>query len=75
MKQNYDQSGLINSEELARYIGSTISKVRDMRRRGEIPCLRLGNRTIRFDRAEVVAAIGRMRDTPKSITQAAAVTE
>ncbi len=48
---------LITAGELAAILGVSTHTVRHWARTGRIPCLRVGQKTLRFDRDAVLAAI------------------
>jgi excisionase family DNA binding protein len=48
---------LATTRELAAMLGVTADTIRGWARSGRIPCLRVGQKTLRFDRAAVLAAI------------------
>lgn len=48
---------LITAGELAVALGVSTHTVRHWARSGRIPCMRVGQKTLRFDRAAVLAAI------------------
>lgn len=48
---------LITASELAAVLGVTTHTIRHWARMGRIPCLRVGQKTLRFDREAVLAAL------------------
>lgn len=48
---------LVTTRELAAVLGVTADTIRGWARSGRIPCLRVGQKTLRIDRAAVLAAI------------------
>lgn len=48
---------LVTTRELAVELGVTADTIRGWARSGRIPCLRVGQKTLRFDREAVLAAI------------------
>lgn len=62
-KQNRAPSGLLRASELAERLGLKTSTVRSWARAGKIPCLRLGNRTLRFKLSDVLFALSNAPDT------------
>ncbi|MBL9030858.1 MAG: helix-turn-helix domain-containing protein [Phycisphaerae bacterium] len=50
-------SALVTTRELAAVLGVTADTIRGWARSGRIPCLRVGQKTLRFDREAVLAAI------------------
>lgn len=48
---------LVTTRELAAVLGVTADTIRGWARSGRIPCLRVGQKTLRFDRVAVLAAI------------------
>jgi len=48
---------LVSARELAAMLGVTTNTIRGWARSGRIPCLRVGRKTLRFDRGAVLAAI------------------
>jgi excisionase family DNA binding protein len=48
---------LVTTSELAVMLGVTADTIRGWARSGRIPCLRVGRKTLRFDREAVLAAI------------------
>ncbi len=48
---------LLTAQELARHLGVSVSQVQRLSAQGKIPRYELGHRTIRFDLAEVRAAL------------------
>jgi excisionase family DNA binding protein len=48
---------LVTTRELAAVLGVTTDTIRGWARSGRIPCLRVGQKTLRFDREAVLAAI------------------
>jgi excisionase family DNA binding protein len=53
---------LVTTRELARLLGVTTETIRHWARSGRIPCLRIGQKTIRFDRDSVLRAIQTERE-------------
>ena len=54
---------LVTAGELAVLLGVTTETIRHWARDGRIPCLRVGQKTIRFDRDSVLEAIrGELRE-------------
>ena len=49
---------LITTSELAERLGVTSDTIRKWTREGRIPCLRVGRKTLRFDLAAVLDALG-----------------
>jgi len=48
---------LVTTRDLADFLGVTADTIRRWARAGRIPCLRVGQKTLRFDRDAVLAAI------------------
>lgn len=48
---------LVTTRELAAELGVTADTIRGWARSGRIPCMRVGQKTLRFDREAVLAAI------------------
>ncbi|MBL8764812.1 MAG: helix-turn-helix domain-containing protein [Phycisphaerae bacterium] len=48
---------LVTARDLAAVLGVTTDTIRGWARTGRIPCLRVGQKTLRFDREAVLAAI------------------
>lgn len=56
----YDDSEpvrLITTRELARRLGVTSNTIRKWTREGRIPCLRIGQKTLRFNAAAVIKVL------------------
>lgn len=60
---NTNTRRLVTADELAVLFGVTTETIRHWARDGRIPCLRVGQKTIRFDRDAVLRAIQAKRGT------------
>lgn len=56
-RSDHETRPLITAGELAAVLGVTTHTVRHWARMGRIPCLRVGQKTLRFDRDAVLSAI------------------
>ncbi|MCC7364351.1 MAG: helix-turn-helix domain-containing protein [Dehalococcoidia bacterium] len=56
-RSDHETRPLITASELAAVLGVTTHTVRHWARTGRIPCLRVGQKTLRFDREAVLAAL------------------
>jgi len=52
-----EQPRLITTRELARRLGVTSNTIRKWTREGRIPCLRIGQKTLRFDATVVIKVL------------------
>jgi len=52
-----EQPRLITTRELARRLGVTSNTIRKWTREGRIPCLRIGQKTLRFDATAVIKVL------------------
>jgi excisionase family DNA binding protein len=57
-----DVARLITTSDLARRLGVTSDTIRKWARDGRIPCLRVGQKTLRFDPKAVLNALGHNQD-------------
>ena len=60
---------LLTSRQIAEQFGVTVDTVRTWVRQGRIPFVRVTRRTIRFDPAQVVAALGHPRNNSPETMQ------
>lgn len=60
-----DPHALLDAAGLARRLQVGVDHVQELRRSGRIPHVRIGPKTIRFDFAEVLAALRSGTDTAK----------
>ncbi len=62
--RNLPLPALIDAHELARLLNVTVGLIRRMTCEGKIPAHKLGHRTVRYDLANVLAALGRNAPEP-----------
>lgn len=56
--RNIGESGpLVTTRDLASHLGVSTATIRIWTRAGRIPCLRIGQKTLRFDPSAVIAAL------------------
>ena len=57
-----DVARLITTSDLAHHLGVTSDTIRKWARDGRIPCIRVGQKTLRFDPKAVLDALGHNHD-------------